>query len=147
MRIRYLNAIVAMAAIAGVAVSQPAIAQNNPAGPNPPPAVMSPAARGAAEPVDRLLRQMSAYIGSADAFTFHADILFDHVLPSGQKLQFAAAQEVALQRPGRLYIDYRGDLGDRRLWYNGKSITLFDPATPFYAAEAAPAQIDAMLEK
>jgi hypothetical protein len=147
MRIRYLNAIVAMAAIAGVAVSQPAIAQNNPAGPNPPPAVMSPAAPAATEPVDRLLRQMSAYIGSADEFTFHADILFDHVLPSGQKLQFAAAQEVALQRPGRLYIDYRGDLGDRRLWYDGKSITLFDPATPFYAAEAAPAQIDAMLEK
>ena len=146
MPIRYLDAVVATA-IAGIAVSQPATAQNSPAGASPPPAAASPAAPAAAEPVDRLLRQMGAYIGSADEFTFHADILFDHVLPSGQKLQFAAAQEVALQRPGRLYIEYRGDLGGRRFWYDGKSITLFDPATTFYAAEAAPAQIDAMLEK
>jgi hypothetical protein len=28
---------------------------------------------------DRLLKQMSAYIGSANEFTFHADITFDHV--------------------------------------------------------------------
>jgi hypothetical protein len=147
MRIRHLYAVAATAAIAAVAVSQAATAQNSTASPNPPPAVTGPAAPAAAEPVDHLLRQMGAYIGSADEFTFHADILFDHVLPSGQKLQFAAAQEVALQRPGRLYIEYRGDLGDRRFWYDGKSITLFDPATSFYAAEAAPAQIDAMLEK
>jgi hypothetical protein len=145
MRIRYLNAALATAAIASVAVRQPATAQNSPASPGP--AATSHAAPATAEPVDRLLRQMSAYIGSADEFTFHADILFDHVLPSGQKLQFAAAQEVALQRPGRLYIEYRGDLGDRQFWYDGKSITLFDPATSFYASEAAPAQIDAMLEK
>lgn len=147
MRIRHLYAVAATAATAAVAVSQAATAQTSTASPNPPPAVTGPAAPAAAEPLDHLLRQMGAYIGSADEFTFHADILFDHVLPSGQKLQFAAAQEVALQRPGRLYIEYRGDLGNRQFWYDGKSITLFDPATSFYASEAAPAQIDAMLEK
>ena len=35
---------------------------------------------------ERLLRQMGEYVGSAEQFTFHADITFDHVLPSGQKL-------------------------------------------------------------
>jgi hypothetical protein len=41
-----------------------------------------------AEEADRLLRQMGEYIGSAEQFTFHADITFDHLLPSGQKLQW-----------------------------------------------------------
>ena len=90
---------------------------------------------------------MGEYVGSAEQFTFHADITFDHVLPSGQKLQYSASEDVALQRPGRLYVEWSGDLGDRQFWYDGKSVTLYDPATPFYAADAAPPVIDAMLNK
>ena len=100
-----------------------------------------------AEQAERLLRQMGEYVGSAEQFTFHADITFDHVLPSGQKLQYSASEDVALQRPGRLYVEWSGDLGDRQFWYDGKSVTLYNPATPFYAADAAPADIDAMLDK
>src|SRR5271166_675479 len=96
---------------------------------------------------DRLLKQMSVYIGSADQFTFHADITFDHVLPSGQKLQYAAREDVVLQRPGGLYVEWSGDLGNRQFWYDGKSVTLYDPATPFYATDATPGDIDAMGDK
>ena len=53
---------------------------------------------------------------------------FDHVLPSGQKLQYSASEDVALQRPGGLYVEWNGDLGDRQFWYDGKSVTLYDPA-------------------
>jgi hypothetical protein len=98
-----------------------------------------------AEQADRLLKEAGAYIGSANEFTFHAEITFDHVLPSGQKLQFAAAEEVVLERPGRLYVEWNGDLGARQFWYDGKSVTLYDPAQTFYASEAAPPEIDAML--
>jgi len=115
------------------------------------PAAAAPAATTATpvvvEQADRLLRQMGEYLGSADQFTFHADILFDHVLPSGQKLQFAASEDVALQRPDRLYVEWSSDLGDRQFWYDGKTVTLYDPTTPFYASEAAPADIDAMLQR
>jgi hypothetical protein len=100
-----------------------------------------------AEQADRLLKQASAYIASASEFTFHADITFDHVLPSGQKLQYEAAEDVALQRPGGLYVEWSGDLGNRQFWYDGKSVTLYDPSTPFYATETAPPDMDAMLEK
>lgn len=116
-----------------------------------PPSGAPPSAVGAspavAEQASLALRQMGAYVGSAEQFTFHADITFDHVLPSGQKLQYSASEDVALQRPGRLYVSWSGDLGDRQFWYDGKSVTLYDPATPFYASEAAPAEIDAMLDK
>lgn len=122
---------------AGLAVSQPVAAQSAPtAAPTP---AVSPAA-------NRLLHEMAAYLGSAGEFTFHAEITFDHVLASGQKVQFAAAEDVALQRPGKLYVEWSGDLGDRQFWYDGGAVTLYDPSQPFYATAGAPATIDAMLD-
>jgi hypothetical protein len=133
------------------AISAPAwvhvvVAQNNPVVPGDSPPAASAAAPVVAEQADRLLKQMSDYIGSADQFTFHADISFDHVLPSGQKLQYSAIEDVAMRRPGGLYVEWHGDLGDRQFWYDGKSVALYDPAAPFYASEAAPPDIDSMLD-
>ncbi len=133
--------------VSGLSGMQNAQAQNGQAAsgtPTPPAGVAAPVV---AEQADQLLKQMGAYIGSAEQFTFHADITFDHVLPSGQKLQYSAVEDVALQRPGRLYVEWSGDLGDRQFWYDGKAVTLYDPATPFYASEAAPKEISVMLGK
>jgi hypothetical protein len=117
---------------------------------SPPPTAASPpraVPRMTSEEADRLLAEMGKYIATANQFTVHADITFDHVLPSGQKLQYSATEEIALQRPNHLYIEYSGDLGDRRLWYDGRSVTFFDLGTPFYAVEAAPPQLDKTLQK
>ena len=134
-------------AISGPAWVQVTGAQSLQAAPSAQAQAADDAALALAKQADQLLREMGAYIGSAEQFTFHADITFDHVLPSGQKLQFSAAEDVALQRPNRLYVAWNGDLGDRQFWYDGRSITLYDPATPFYATAAMPPQIDSMLQK
>jgi hypothetical protein len=141
-----ISCMIAMA-VAALAWAEVAEAQNSPVAPSAPPSVADAAAPVVAEQAERLLRQMSDYIGSADQFTFHADVNFDHVLPSGQKLQYSGTEDVVLQRPGGLYVEWRGDLGDRQFWYDGKSVTLYDPATPFYATEAAPPEIDTMLDR
>jgi hypothetical protein len=130
---------------AGMLLAATAAAQNKPAAPNTAPPTTNALAPAIAEQADRLLKEVGAYIGSANEFTFHADITFDHVLPSGQKLQFSSVEEVVLQRAGRLYVEWNGDLGARQFWYDGKSVTLYDPAMPFYASEAAPPEIDNML--
>jgi len=128
---------------AGMLLAATAAAQNKPTPTNAPSAATpKAAATGVAESADRLIKEMSAYIGSAQQFTFHADVTFDHVLPSGQKLQFASAEEVVLQRPGRLYVEWNGDLGSRQFWYDGKSVTLYDPGMPFYASDTAPSELD-----
>ncbi|MFO1067619.1 MAG: DUF2092 domain-containing protein [Geminicoccaceae bacterium] len=93
-----------------------------------------------------MLREMGAYLAAADAFTVRADVTFDHVLPTGQKLQFAATEDLAVQRPNKVHVDWRSDLGDRQLWYDGKAVTLTDPSTPFYAVQPAPASLDATLD-
>ena len=144
-----INSVIACSVvIAALAAAQGAAAQNKPAAPNAPPAAATNAAAPAvAAQADRLIKEMSAYLGSASEFTFHADVTFDHVLPSGQKLQFSAAEEVVLKRPGGLYVEWNGDLGARQFWYDGKSVTLYDPAMPFYASDTAPPELDTMLEQ
>jgi hypothetical protein len=144
---RIILSIAVAAILGGAAWPSGATAQNASVTTKAPPGTAPAAGVTVAEQADRLLKQMSGYIGSADQFTFHADISFDHVLPTGQKLLYTATEDVALQRPGGLYVEWHGDLGDRQFWYDGKSVTLYDPSTSFYATDAAAPDIDAMLDK
>ena len=67
-------------------------------------------------------------------------------MPSEVKLQFAGASDFAVRRPNALAVDYESDLGAKRLWYNGKTLTIFDAPTMTYASTPVPPSIDGMLE-
>ncbi|HUA34501.1 MAG TPA: DUF2092 domain-containing protein [Candidatus Binataceae bacterium] len=95
----------------------------------------------------RLIDQSCSALGSANAFSFHAEILFDQVLPSAVKVQFAGAMDFALQRPDEIAVDYRSDLGAKQVWYKGSTLTIFDPAKDMYATAAVPTTIDAMINQ
>jgi hypothetical protein len=80
---------------------------------------------------DKLLAQTCQILGLADAFNFHAEVLFDQVLPSAVKVQFAGAMDFALQRPDELVMDYHSDLGGKQLWYQNDTLTIFEPAASY----------------
>jgi hypothetical protein len=96
---------------------------------------------------ERILRDMGAYLKSAQQLSFHADITYDDLLPTGQKIQLAASYDAAVRRPDRVYTEYWGDAGGRRFWYDGKSVTLYDPGLDAYGTEAAKPTIDATIEQ
>src|SRR5271163_5064741 len=72
---------------------------------------------------DELLSKTCAALGAADALSFHAEILFDKVLPHAVKVQYAAEMNFALQRPDELVVDYHSDLGGKQLWYQDGTLT------------------------
>jgi hypothetical protein len=94
----------------------------------------------------QILDKACTALSSAKALTYHAEINYDSVLPSGIKLQFAAAMDVAIQRPDHFAVNYSSDLGGKRVWYDGKTVTLLDPAHMTYTTAAAPSTIDQMFE-
>src|SRR5277367_2048955 len=96
---------------------------------------------------DELLAKTCEALGSADAFSFHGEILFDKVLPHSVKVQYAAEMNFALQRPDQLAVDYHSDLGGKQLWYKGDTLTIFDEPHEMYASMKAPSSIDAMLDE
>jgi hypothetical protein len=51
----------------------------------------------------------------------------------------------AIKRPNRLAISYKSDLGAKAIWYDGTTLTIYDPAHRVYASTVAPDSIDAML--
>ena len=96
---------------------------------------------------DELLSKTCAALGAADAFSFHAEILFDKVLPHAVKVQYAAEMNFALQRPDELMVDYHSDLGGKELWYQGDTLTIFDEPHEMYASMKVPSSIDTMLDQ
>jgi hypothetical protein len=96
--------------------------------------------------VDKLLKDMSEYLEDAKEFTFHAEISFDQVLTSGQKLQFGASQDIGVRRPDRARTRYIGDLRNNQVWYNGKTITILDVDRNLYSVIKAPSKIDKALD-
>lgn len=95
----------------------------------------------------QLLNQTCSALGSAKAFSFHAEILFDQVLSSSVKVQFAGALDFTLQRPDEIAVNYRSDLGAKQVWYKGNSLTIFDPGKGMYATATVPTNIDAMINE
>ena len=96
---------------------------------------------------DDVLRKMSQALAAAKTFSFHAEINFDDVTPVGFKLQYAGAIDVVGRRPNRLYVDYRDDLVAKRLWYDGKSITLLDRDHNVFASASVGSDIDSALDE
>jgi hypothetical protein len=117
------------------------------AGPSPAPPQPTPGARPNIAPqAVQLLQRACEELANANAFTFHAEVMFDQVLQSGVKLQFAGAVDYAVQRPNELAVDYESDLGGKRLWYDGKTVTLLDLPYNLNASVSAPGSIDKMID-
>jgi hypothetical protein len=94
--------------------------------------------------VRHVLNRACRELSSARTVTYHAEINFDSVLPSGVKLQYAGEMDAAIKRPNRLSISYKSDLGAKASWYDGETVTILDPTHKVYASIPAPDSIDAM---
>lgn len=99
------------------------------------------------EPIAKqLMEKMGDFLNMSKQFSFHAEIMFDDHLPSGQKIQFAAAEDVSVRKPDRIYVDYQSDLASKKFWYNGKTITLLSPNDRTYSTINAPPNIESAIE-
>ena len=96
---------------------------------------------------ESLLRQMSEALNNAGPYRFHAEINFDDVLISGQKLQYAGAVDVRVRHPDGIFVDYRDDLSAKRFWYDGKTGTLLDVYKDVYSTADLPGNIDAAIDQ
>jgi hypothetical protein len=95
---------------------------------------------------DKILQAMGDYLKTAKQFSFHAEITFDDIMPSGQKIQYSASNDIAVRRPDGVYAESQSDLGNMRFWYDGKNMTLMDVSLNVYAKVPVPSKIDDALD-
>ncbi len=72
-----------------------------------------------------VLQFMSDYLARTKAFSVNADVDFEVMARTGQKLQFSSYATVVMQRPTGLHIQRRGPLADAEIFFNGSQISLF----------------------
>ena len=92
-----------------------------------------------------VLRTMSQYLAKQKAFSYHAEVEFDQLLPGGPKIRLSGAVDITVARPGSLFVDYRDDVSDRVIWFENGRVTIFDPMAGTYAEVSAPKDIDGMV--
>lgn len=101
---------------------------------------------GVSPEADEILRRMSNYLASLQAFSFDATHTTDVVLDSGQKLAMTANSKVKVRRPNKLRSDRQGEKFDLSFFYDGHTVTLYGRKANAYAQASAPANLDAMID-
>jgi hypothetical protein len=96
---------------------------------------------------DKMLRGMTDYLASLQSFRVQSAAIDEVVLKSGQKIQLASQSQVSVQRPNHLRSEQTGAANGLAFWYDGKNMTLACKADNSYATLAAPANIDATIDK
>lgn len=95
---------------------------------------------------EKLLRRMSDYLASRQQFTLKAESTLEAVLTSGQKLQYDSPATLMVSRPNKLRAHRKGDITNQEFFYDGKTLTLYNPRENLYATTAAPATLDETLD-
>ena len=95
---------------------------------------------------ERILQEMSDYLAAAQEFRFQAEVSYDSVQSTGEKIEFGAAVEVSVRRPDRLRVNNEGDEARRRIFIDGTTMTMYDLEADVYATSQVPADLDAALD-
>ena len=94
----------------------------------------------------QVLQRMTDYLGSLQQFSVHTQNTLEDVLDSGHRVDFDVSASVIISRPNRLLAERRGDLTDQIFYYDGKTLTLYNPVDKVYATEPAPGTIEELLD-
>jgi hypothetical protein len=93
----------------------------------------------------QILRRMTDYLGSLKQFSVHTQNDIEDLLDSGHKVDYNVSASVTLSRPNKLRAERKGDLSNQVFYYDGKTLTLYNPSDKVYATDPAPETIEAML--
>ena len=110
------------------------------------PAVARAEATGVDPAATQMLQRMTDYLGSLQQFSVHTENTLEDLLDSGQRLDIDVAASVTISRPNRLRAERKGDLVNQVFYYDGKSLTLYNPDENVYATEPAPETVEGTLD-
>ena len=93
----------------------------------------------------RILKRMTDYLDSLKQFSVHTQNTIEDMLDSGQRIDVDISASVIIVRPNKLRAERKGELLDQVFYYDGKTLTLYNPSDRVYGTEPAPATIEEML--
>src|SRR5262245_47128193 len=92
------------------------------------------------------LKQMTEFLDGLQQFSVHAQSMLEELHVTGHRVDKDLAVNVTVKRPNKMRAARAGGLVDQRFFYDGKTLTLYNPAAKVYATEAAPDTIERMID-
>ena len=93
-----------------------------------------------------ILKRMTDYLGSLQQFSVHTQNTLEEVLDSGHRIDLDVSASVIISRPNKLRSERKGDLVDQIFYYDGKTLTLYNPTHKVYAKEPAPETFESLFK-
>jgi hypothetical protein len=94
----------------------------------------------------QILKNMCDYLGGLDQFSVNTHNTIGDILESGQKIDIDVSAKATVSRPNKIRADRKGELIDQSFYYDGKTLTLYNPSDKVYATVPAPATIEGTLD-
>ena len=94
----------------------------------------------------KILKAMCDYVAGLKTLSMVANTTTDEIGASGEKVQISARRAVNVSRPNKIAGDTVGDKGERRVVYDGKTISMLDRTKNAYSVIKVPDTIDATLD-
>ena len=93
----------------------------------------------------KVLRSMADYVSNLKQFSVSAQNVFEDVLDSGQRVDYDFTASMIISRPNNLRAERHGAL-EQSFFYDGKTLTLYNPTDKVYATVPAPGTIEEMFD-
>jgi hypothetical protein len=93
-----------------------------------------------------LLRRATEFVGGLERFSVDAQTTFEDLLESGHRVDYELSGTATVRRPNRVRTERHGDHVNQVFFYDGESLTLYNPPDGVYATEAAPGTIEEMFQ-
>ena len=84
------------------------------------------------------LKQMSEFLDGLKQFSVQTQNTIEDLHVSGHRIDKELAANLTIKRPDKLRAVRVGETQEQRFFYDGKTLTLYNPAEKVYATEAAP---------
>jgi hypothetical protein len=94
----------------------------------------------------QILQRMTDYLGGLKQFGVKTQNTIEDLTDSGHRVDDDVSASMVISRPNKLHAERRGNLIDQVFYYNGKTLTLYNPSDKVYATEPAPGTIEEMLD-
>ena len=92
------------------------------------------------------LKQMTEFLDGLQQFSVQTQNTLEEMHVSGHRVDRYLAANVTVKRPNKMRAVRTSGLTDQRLFYDGKTVTLYNPAQKVYATEAAPDTVEKMID-
>jgi len=95
------------------------------------------------EAVD-LFRDAMDFLSNLNQFSVEAQSTYEDLLYSGHRVDFEISSSVIVSRPDKLRTERHGMMYNQIFYYNGETLTLYNPSDKVYATEPVPGTLEDM---